>query len=66
MLQYAWTLNDSLAEIQAYSCLVISYFNLSDMRNSSYYNEKGQQMILEEPDSRSRNIAIAELKRINQ
>jgi hypothetical protein len=66
MLQYAWTHNDSLAEIQAYNCLAISYFNLSDMRNSSYYNEKGQQMILEEQDSRSRNIAIADLKRINQ
>lgn len=65
MLQYAWTYNDSLAEIQAYNSLAISYFNLSDMKNSSYYNEKGQQMILEEEESHTRVIACGDLRRIN-
>ena len=51
MLQYAWLNKDVTNEIKAYNNLAITYFNLSDLKNSKYYHERGFNMLLE-PEGR--------------
>ena len=62
MLQYSWFNNDILSEIKAYNNLAISYFNLSDIKNSKYYHQRGLNMITEPDDSRTKEVACQELK----
>ena len=57
MLQYSWLNNDSASEIRAYNSLAIAFFNLSDLKNSKHYHERGLNMILEPEDSRVRRLA---------
>lgn len=64
MLQYAWLNKDVTNEIKAYNNLAITYFNLSDLKNSKYYHERGFNMLLEPEDSRTRQLACRELTQI--
>jgi hypothetical protein len=62
MLQYSWFNNDLAGEIKAYHNLSITYFNIADLKNSKYYNDRYLNMQLEPIDSRIRHLACEELK----
>jgi hypothetical protein len=62
MLQYAWFCNDVPNEIKSYNGLAISYFNLSDLRNSKYYHERSLHLMAEDPKNKLREIAVSEVK----
>lgn len=62
MLQYAWVLNDPEVEIQCYDRLSILYYNMSDLANSKIYNERALNRILEPETSRTKQMAIEEIK----
>jgi len=61
MLQYSWLNNDLPSEIKAYNNLAVTYFNIADLKNSKYYNERGLNMITEPEDSRVRRLACSEI-----
>jgi hypothetical protein len=63
MLQYSWLNNDLMSEIKAYHNLSITYFNIANLKDSKYYNDRYLTMALEPLDSRIRNLACEELKR---
>ena len=40
MLLHTWITNDPIQEIKCYDLLSLQYFNISDMKNSKYYNDR--------------------------
>ena len=61
MLQYAWYDKNIEAETLCFELLSLAYFNLSDLSNSKYYNDRQLKQQLEPENSRTKELALKEI-----